>query len=157
MPELDAVGVTLLLEDGSVYPAPGHLNFLDLSIDRATGSTALRAEFPNPKRVLLPGQFVRVRIDAGEWSNSILVPQRAVTLLADGAHVMVVGPGDVVEQRSIRVGPLYQGSWAVLGGLKAGERVVVDGLQKIRAGQKVSVAVKEPAAREKPANTQPPA
>jgi len=118
VPELDAVGVTLLLEDGSVYPSPGHLNFLDLSIDRATGSTALRAEFPNPKRVLLPGQFVRVRIDAGEWSNSILVPQRAVTLLEDGAHVMVVGPDNVVEQRSIRVGPLYQGSWAVLGGLK---------------------------------------
>jgi membrane fusion protein (multidrug efflux system) len=157
VPELDAVGVTLLLDDGSVYSSPGHLNFLDLSIDRATGSTALRAEFPNPNRVLLPGQFVRVRIDAGEWSNSILVPQRAVTLSADGAHVMVVGPGDVVEQRSIRVGPLYQDSWAVLGGLKAGERVVVDGLQKIRAGQKVTVGGEEPAEPQKPANTQPPA
>jgi membrane fusion protein (multidrug efflux system) len=77
--------------------------------------------------------------------------------LADGAHVMVVGPGDVVEQRSIRVGPLYQSSWAVLGGLKAGERVVVDGLQKIRAGQKVTVASEKPAMPEKPADTQPPA
>jgi membrane fusion protein (multidrug efflux system) len=157
VPELGSVRVTLLLEDGSVYSSPGHLNFLDLSVDRATGSTALRAEFPNPNRALLPGQFVRVRIDAGERPNSILIPQRAVTLAADGAHVMVIGADGVVEQRSIRVGPLYQGSWAVLSGLKAGERVVVDGLQKIRPGQKVTVADEKPGAPEKAPSTPPPA
>jgi membrane fusion protein (multidrug efflux system) len=157
VPELGSVRVTLLLEDGSVYSSPGHLNFLDLSVDRATGSTALRAEFPNPNRALLPGQFVRVRIDAGERPNSILIPQRAVILAADGAHVMVIGADGVVEQRSIRVGPLYQGSWAVLSGLKAGERVVVDGLQKIRPGQKVTVADEKPGAPEKAPSTPPPA
>jgi membrane fusion protein (multidrug efflux system) len=157
VPELGNIGVTLLLEDGSVYPSPGRLNFLDLSIDRATGSTALRAQFPNPKRALLPGQFVRVRIDAGERPNAILIPQRAVTLVADGAYVMVVGADNVVEQRSIQVGPLYQGSWAVLEGLTAGERVVVDGLQKIRPGQKVTIAQEQRPAPEKSANTPPPA
>ncbi len=155
VPALDRVTVTLLLDDGSAYPLTGHLNFLDLSIDRATGSTALRAEFPNPKRVLLPGQFVRVRIDAGERPNSILVPQRAVTLVADGATVMVVGADGVVEQRAIRIGRLYGSSWAVLEGLEVGERVVVDGLQKIQAGQKVKVA--EPTAAAGNAANTPPA
>ena len=140
VPKLDRVTVTLQLEDGSVYPLPGQINFLDMSLNRATGSAALRAEFPNPKRSLLPGQFVRVRIEAGERPNSIVVPQRAVTLRGEGAAVMVVGDDDVVTERSITLGEQSSGSWRVLAGLNAGERVVVDGLQKIRPGQKVKVA-----------------
>ena len=140
VPKLDRVVVTLQLEDGSVYPLPGHINFLDMSLNRATGSAALRAEFPNPKRSLLPGQFVRVRIEAGERPNSIVVPQRAVTLRGEGAVVMVVGNDGVVAERSIVLGEQSAGTWRVLDGLNAGERVVVDGLQKIRPGQKVTVA-----------------
>ena len=147
LPELGRMPVTLMLEDGSIYSEQGHLNFLDLSINRATGSTALRAEFSNPKRALLPGQFVRVRIDAGERPGSILIPQRAVTLAENGAHVMLVGTDGTVEQRAIRVGSLVEDKWAVLDGLEPGERVVVDGLQKIRPGQKVVVAGETPAAQ----------
>jgi membrane fusion protein (multidrug efflux system) len=140
VPKLDHVVVTLQLEDGSIYSLPGHINFLDLSLNRDTGSAALRAEFPNPKRSLLPGQFVRVRIEAGERPNSIVVPQRAVTLRGEGAIVMVVDDAGVVAERSITLGEQSAGSWRVLTGLNAGDRVVVDGLQKIRPGQKVKVA-----------------
>jgi membrane fusion protein (multidrug efflux system) len=140
VPKLDRVVVTLQLEDGSIYPLPGHINFLDLSLNRDTGSAALRAEFPNPKRSLLPGQFVRVRIEAGERPNSIVVPQRAVTLRGEGAIIMVVDDAGAVAERSITLGEQSAGSWRVLDGLNAGERVVVDGLQKIRPGQKVKVA-----------------
>ena len=140
VPSMDRLVVTLKLEDGSVYPLPGHINFLDMSLNRATGSAALRAEFPNPKRALLPGQFVRVRIEAGERPDSILVPQRAVTLRGEGGIVMVVGDDGIVAERPIVLGEQSAGSWRVLDGLNGGERVVVDGLQKIRPGQKVKVA-----------------
>lgn len=138
LPDLDRVLVSLQIDDGREYSEKGHLNFLDMSLDPGTGTSALRAEFPNPDRVLLPGQFVRVRIEAGERPDAILVPQRAVTLQASGASVMVVGPDDVVEQRSVTLGPMYGSFWAVRDGLAEGERVVVDGLQKIRPGQKVA-------------------
>jgi membrane fusion protein (multidrug efflux system) len=148
LPALNRVAVSLQLEDGSVYPLKGHINFQDLSVDPTTGSAAFRAEFPNPNRILLPGQFVRVRVEAGERVNSILIPQRAVTLVGDGATVMVVQADDTVAERSIRVGPLRGNSWVVLEGLDAGERIVVDGLQKIRAGQKVKVVADTPAGAE---------
>jgi membrane fusion protein (multidrug efflux system) len=139
VPRLDRVVVTLQLEDGSFYPLPGSINFLDLSLDRATGSAALRAEFPNPERSLLPGQFVRVRIEAGQRPDSIVVPQRAVTLRGEHAMVMVVGDDGVVAERSISLGEQGAGTWRVLDGLSAGERVVVEGLQKTTPGQKVKV------------------
>lgn len=152
-PQLDRVVVTLQLEDGRVYPLPGHINFLDLSLNRDTGSVALRAEFPNPNRALLPGQFVRVRIEAGEHPDSIVVPQRAVMLRGEGAVVMVVGEDDVVAERPIVLGELGAGAWRVLDGLGKGERVVVDGLQKIRPGQQVRAT--EKAASPAAANTAP--
>jgi membrane fusion protein (multidrug efflux system) len=145
VPQLERAVVTLQLEDGSIYPLPGHINFLDMSLDRATGSAALRAEFPNPKHSLLPGQFVRVRIEAGERPNSIVVPQRAVTLRGEAAIVMVVDASGVVAERSIDLGEQTAGSWRVLAGLNAGDRVVVDGLQKIRPGQQVKAVDSAPA------------
>jgi membrane fusion protein (multidrug efflux system) len=139
VPALDRVAVRLVLEDGSEYPLVGHLNFLDLNIDEATGTTALRAEFPNPNRSLLPGQFVRARIDAGVRANGLLVPQRAVTVTTQGASVMVVGAKDIVESRSVKLGALQSGAWQIDSGLVAGERVIVDGLQKVQAGIPVRV------------------
>ncbi len=139
MPELRRVAVTLQLEDGAGYPHEGHINFLDLSINEQTGTVALRAEFPNPRRLLLPGQFVRARIQAGVRQGAILVPQRAVTLSPQGATLMVVSADNVVSERKVQVGDLLEGSWVVLAGLKDGERVVTDGLQKAQAGQKVAV------------------
>ena len=140
MPALRRVAVRLMLEDGSLYDQVGHLNFLDLSIDEATGTTALRAEFPNPSRILLPGQFVRVRVEAGTRSRAMLIPQRAVTVAPQGATVMVVGDTNVVEARAVTVGELRNGSWLILRGLQTGDRVIVDGLQKVQPGQAVRVA-----------------
>jgi membrane fusion protein (multidrug efflux system) len=151
VPALRRVAANLVLEDGSVYGPPGHLNFLDLSIDEATGTTALRAEFPNPERILLPGQFVRVRIQAGVRPRELLIPQRAVTVTPQGASVMVVGAGDVAENRPVKVGELRGGSWVILSGLAAGDRVIVDGLQKAQPGKPVRVAAGEA----KPAAAQP--
>jgi membrane fusion protein (multidrug efflux system) len=140
VPELRRVAVKLVLEDGSPYPHEGHIDFLDLSIDEQTGTVALRAEFRNPVRLLLPGQFVRAQIQAGVRPDVILVPQRAVALTTDGAHVGVVGPDNVAVIRPVKVGDLIGGSWIVLQGLKSGERVIVDGLQKVQPGKAVKVA-----------------
>jgi len=143
--------VQLVLEDGSLYGPTGHIDFLDLSIDEATGTAALRAEFPNPGRTLLPGQFVRARISAGIRPDGLTVPQRAVKLAAQGASVMVVDAKNVVAPRQIKVGDLQGSEWVVLDGLKAGDRVIVDGLQKVQPGQPVTIA--KPAGR--PASAQP--
>jgi membrane fusion protein (multidrug efflux system) len=137
VPAMTRVPVHLVLEDGTLYRMPGHLDFVDLSIDEATGTAALRAEFPNPARVLLPGQFVRARVEAGVQANGLLVPQRAVTISPQGATVLVVGAKDVVESRPVTVGALQVGSWVIKSGLAAGERVIVDGLQKAAPGKPV--------------------
>jgi membrane fusion protein (multidrug efflux system) len=143
VPELSKVEVTLVLEDGTKYAHVGHMDFLDLSIDEATGTAAMRAEFPNPERTLLPGQFVRAFITAGVRPNGILVPQRAVKLTPQGASVMVVGANNVAENRDIKVGALRAGSWLVAEGLQAGDRVIVDGLQKVQPGSPVQIAAPE--------------
>ena len=129
-----------MLEDGTPYPVVGHLDFLDLSIDEATGTAALRAEFPNPSDALLPGQFVRARIKAGFRPNGILIPQRAVKLSADAATVMILDAKNIVTVRPVKLGTMQQGQWAILDGLKPGERVIVDGLQKVQPGQLARVA-----------------
>jgi membrane fusion protein (multidrug efflux system) len=146
VPELQRLKVWLELEDGSDYPHEGHLDFLDLSIDEATGTAALRAEFPNPDRILLPGQFVRAAVEAGARTEAILLPQRAVVLSTQGAQVLVVGDDDRVAARGVKVGELRGGQWEILSGLQGGERVIVDGLQKVRAGDQVRIAaIEQPA------------
>lgn len=140
VPSLGRVAVQLVLEDGSEYPVLGHLDFLDLSINEATGTAALRAEFPNPNHFLLPGQFVRARIMAGTKDNGVLIPQKAVKLTSDGATVMVVGAKNLVEVRQIKVGALSGDKWTVLEGLKAGDKVITNGLQKAMPGQAVTIA-----------------
>ncbi|MEO7457909.1 MAG: efflux RND transporter periplasmic adaptor subunit [Gemmatimonadaceae bacterium] len=136
-PTTTRVPVHLVLEDGTLYRMPGHLDFVDMSIDEATGTAALRAEFPNPARALLPGQFVRARVEAGIQPKGLQVPQRAVTITPQGATVLVVGAKDIVESRPVKVGALQGGAWIIQSGLSAGERVVVDGLQKAAPGKPV--------------------
>ncbi len=153
LPALNNVAVNLILEDGSVYGSAGSLDFLGLSIDQTTGTAALRAEFPNPARLLVPGQFVRARIQAGTRPDGILVPQRAVRVTPEGGSVMVVGKDNKAEARTVKVGGLQGGNWAVLEGLKPGDKVIVDGLQKVQPGQPVTVA--KPSGR--PASAQRPA
>ena len=127
--------VKLVLEDGSVYPHPAKLLFSDISVDTTSGQVLLRAEVPNPKGELLPGLFVKVRIEQARSGDAVLLPQQAVTRSAGGDTVLVVGEGNQVAPRPVQLGGTggdKGNQWVVLGGLKAGERVVVDGFQKIR-------------------------
>ena len=130
---------TIPSQDGSAYPVTGHLDFLDLSIDEATGTAALRAEFPNPNSALLPGQFVRVRIRGLTLPDAIVVPAHAVSQGPQGPFVYVVGANDIVEERPIRLGPEVPGGWVAESGLKGGERLVTDGVIRVRAGVTVKV------------------
>jgi membrane fusion protein (multidrug efflux system) len=150
LPALDRVPVELVLEDGSVYGVPGNLDFLALSIDQTTGTAALRAEFANPSRLLVPGQFVHARIRAGTRPNGMMVPQRAVKVTPQGGTVMVLGKDNKAEARTIKVGDLQGGDWVVLNGLKAGDKVIVDGLQKVQPGMPVKVAAPKPPSAQRP-------
>jgi len=133
------VKITLLLEDGSVYDAVGRLVFTDTSVDESTASVLLRAEFPNPNRMLLPGMFVRGRVETARASEVITVPQRAVARDAGGqASVLLVNAKNQVEQRDIQTGATANDQWVVTSGLSGGEKVVVEGLQKIHAGMTVN-------------------
>ena len=154
-PTTRAVPVRLVLEDGTPYGIIGKLNFVDLAFDEATGTAALRAEFPNPQRTLVPGQFVRVRVEAGVQKQGLRVPQRAVTVTPTGANVMVVGAKDVVEARPVKLGALEGDSWIIQSGLQAGERVIVDGLQKAAPGKPVKPVVASATPPAVPAPTTP--
>jgi membrane fusion protein (multidrug efflux system) len=127
-----AASVRLVLEDGTEYSRPGKLLFSDLTVDASTGQITLRAEVPNPSGMLLPGLYVRVRLEQAQASNAITLPQQAVTRSPQGDSVMVVGADGKVQPRPIKVGGQQGGKWVVLDGLKAGEQVMVDGFQKLR-------------------------
>jgi membrane fusion protein (multidrug efflux system) len=133
----NAASVRLVLEDGSVYPQPGRLLFTDLTVDPTSGQVTLRAEVPNPGVMLLPGMYVRVRVEQAEAADGILLPQQAVQRGAAGDSVMVVAPDGKVSPRPIKVGTAVGGQWVVLGGLQPGEMVMVDGFQKLRGNAPV--------------------
>jgi len=127
-----AAAVRLVMEDGSEYPKPGRLLFSDLTVDAATGQVTLRAEVPNPGGDLLPGLYVRVRLEQAVARDAITLPQQAVTRSAQGDTVSVVGADGKIAQRTVKVGGQQGGRWVVLDGLKAGEQVMVDGFQKLQ-------------------------
>jgi membrane fusion protein (multidrug efflux system) len=130
--------VKLLLEDGSAYPLAGTLKFSEVTVDQSTGSVTLRAVFPNPKQTLLPGMFVRAVVEEGVNEQAILVPRRGVTRDSSGnALVMVVGAEEKVEPRVIKAERTVGDSWLASEGLKAGDRVILEGLQKARPGTTV--------------------
>jgi len=134
----DEAKVTLLLDDGSTYKIPGKLLFADITVDPATGMITLRAEFPNSDHLLLPGMFARVQLEQAVDQNAISVPQRAVALGANGAAtVMVVKADNSIEARIIKLGQAIEDKWTVTDGLKAGDIVIVEGLQKIKPGMMV--------------------
>jgi len=144
-----ALPVKVLLEDGSVYAHPGKLAFAEATVDPATGAVALRVEVPNPDGLLLPGTYVRAVIGEGERNQALLVPQRAVARDPKGdTSAMVVTAQNKVEVRPVRVSRAVGDQWLVEDGLKAGERVVVEGLQKVHAGSAVqpTEATAKPAA-----------
>ncbi|HEX2529798.1 MAG TPA: efflux RND transporter periplasmic adaptor subunit [Geminicoccus sp.] len=136
----DRAEVELTLEDGTTYGHPGALEFADVTVSESTGAVTLRALFPNPEGILLPGMFVRAEIKAGVDPEGILVPQRAVSRDPKGrATALVVAAEDKVEQRILVTDRTVGDQWLVSEGVKAGERVIVEGLQKVRPGAVVKV------------------
>ncbi|MFA6954702.1 MAG: efflux RND transporter periplasmic adaptor subunit [Thermoanaerobaculia bacterium] len=133
--------VKILLEDGTSYPLEGTFQFRDVTVDPTTGSVMLRMVFPNPRNELLPGMFVRAFITEGIEDASILVPQQGVTRNPRGQAVAwIVGSGDKAEQRVLTVGRAIGDKWVVVDGLAAGDRVIVEGLQRLRPGVVVHAA-----------------
>ena len=128
----DAASVRVVLEDGSEYSRPGKLLFSDLTVDASTGQITLRAEVPNPKGDLLPGLYVRVRLEQAQVANAISLPQQAVTRTQQGDKITVVGADGKLSQRTVKVGAARNNQWVVLEGLKEGEQVMVDGFQKLQ-------------------------
>lgn len=149
----DEIG--LVLEDGTPYAQTGRLKFNDLAVDPATGAVAMRAEFSNPKRELLPGTFVRVRLPVPRSDTTLSVPQRAVQTSTLGQSVLVIDKENILVSRSITTQGFVGSDYLVTAGLTAGERVAVNGAQKVRPGSTVTPVkpvpppATEPAARSK--------
>jgi membrane fusion protein (multidrug efflux system) len=142
----DQARATLTLEDGTQYPLAGTLRFSGITVDPATGSVTLRAVFPNPKNVLLPGMFVRARIDQGVNDKAMLVPAAGLTHTPQGqASVMVVGADSKAAPRTVTTQDMAGGNWIVTGGLNEGERVIVAGIQKVQPGMLVHASEAGPA------------
>ncbi|HJV81273.1 efflux RND transporter periplasmic adaptor subunit [Noviherbaspirillum sp.] len=133
----DQAKVTLVMEDGTAYSHSGKLLFSDMSVDEGTGAVTLRAKFPNPDRFLLPGMYARARLEQAVDEKAITVPQQAVIRNQDEASVMLVGSDGKVSTRTIKTGSAQNDKWIVLQGLKAGDQVIVEGLQKAKPGASV--------------------
>jgi membrane fusion protein (multidrug efflux system) len=143
----DKAKVTLVTDDGRPYPLPGKLLFSDISVDATTGAVTIRAEFPNPNRTLLPGMYVRAQLEQAVNESAIVVPQQAVMRDLNGSSVLVVGDDNKVAARPVKTGSAQGNSWVITDGLKAGDRVIVEGLQKTKPGAPVKpVPWKGPAA-----------
>ena len=143
--ELQQVGknqarATLIRDNGSLYPLPGKLLFTDVSVDPSTGQIILRSEFPNPDYDLLPGSFVRVRLEQAVNKEAISVPQRAILRDSAGvAQVLLLDADNRVKQQPVQLGSVQNDRWIVNAGLKAGDRIVIEGLQHARAGEQVQI------------------
>jgi len=137
----DRAAARLLLEDGSEYPHAGEVQFSEVIVDQGTGSVTIRAVFPNPDQLLLPGMFVRARVEEGVTDRALLVPQRAVLRTPRGEPMAyVVNAEGVVEQRVLRASRAVGTDWLVTEGLAPGDRVVIEGLQRIRPGARVQAS-----------------
>ncbi|MFG0515850.1 efflux RND transporter periplasmic adaptor subunit [Kluyvera intermedia] len=134
----EAKSVQLLMENGQAYSLKGTLQFSDVTVDESTGSITLRAIFPNPQHILLPGMFVRARIDEGVNPNAMLVPQQGVTRTPRGdATVLLVNDKNQVEMRNVVASQAIGDQWLITSGLKSGDKVIVSGLQKVHPGATV--------------------
>jgi len=132
------VPVKLILEDGSEYSETGELAFTEVAVDEATGTVTLRTRFPNPKGELLPGMYVRAKLTLGMRNDAILIPHAAVSRTPKGdAQVMVVGDDGKVELRKVATAQSLGDKWVVTEGLKPGERIITEGLQKAKPGSEV--------------------
>ena len=133
-----SASVRLKLEDGSDYPQPGRVEFAEVVVDPTTGAVTLRARFPNPNGLLLPGMYVRAQFSQATRRDAILAPEQGIARSPKGdATAMIVGPGNKAVQRVVKTDRTVGAAWLVTGGLKAGDRLIVEGLSKIKAGQAV--------------------
>lgn len=142
--KLGAKGITSIgavLEDGTTYSYEGHINFIDSKISSEMSTIQMRAEFPNPEGKLLPGQFMKLKLNAGAYNDVYLVPQSAVLQSESGRFVYTVGKENTVKVTPIQVGPWQGQDWVILGGLASGDKVVVDNLIKLRPGSPVTASV----------------
>ncbi|MBV4473493.1 efflux RND transporter periplasmic adaptor subunit [Pseudomonas sp. B2M1-30] len=136
----DQVKATLIQDDGSLYPLPGKLLFSDITVDPGTGQITLRSEFPNPDLDLLPGSFIRVRLEQAVIQHGLTVPQRAVQRDSAGvAQVLTVDEQMRIAQQPVQLGAVQNDRWIVIGGLKPGDRIVTEGLQHARPGETVQI------------------
>jgi membrane fusion protein (multidrug efflux system) len=142
--------VKLELEDGTPYPHDGSLKFSDVTVDQSTGSVTLRTVFPNPKLMLLPGMYVRAVLQEGIDEHALLVPQQGVARDSAGnPTALAVGPDESVELRTLQVSRAIGDQWLVEKGLQPGDRVIVEGVQKVKPGMPVRAVPFQPAARNK--------
>jgi len=135
--KLEDLPITLILATGDEHPAKGRIVFLDRAVDPKTGTLRMRASFPNPERLLRPGMFARIRVDGGMRADSILVPERAVTELQGKNFVWVIDAENKATQRPVTVGETLGSNLLIREGLKPGERIVLEGVQKVREGAPV--------------------
>ena len=135
--QISELPVTLTLSDGSVHPAQGKFVFIDRAVDVKTGTLRVRAEFTNAEKLLRPGMFARIKVDLGVRPDSILVPERALVELQGKNFVWVISPDSKATQRAVKVGETIGENVLITEGLKSGERIVVEGLQKVREGAPV--------------------
>ncbi|HKU79896.1 MAG TPA: efflux RND transporter periplasmic adaptor subunit, partial [Rhodanobacteraceae bacterium] len=145
----DKAEVQIVLPDGSTYSHNGSLDFADLAVDPQTGAVDLRALVPNPDHALLPGMFVKIRLTLGTLHNAFLLPQSAIQRDNDGAYVYVIDGEDKIAEKRIELGDQRGADWVVLSGIEAGARVVVSGIQKANAGEKVKPVAYRPSAKGK--------
>jgi membrane fusion protein (multidrug efflux system) len=137
-PAAEAPGIELILADGTVHPHKGRVDAIERAVDPTTGTLAVQVRFANPQRLIRPGQYGRARFESELKQGALLVPQRAVAELQNLYSVAVVGSDNKVTFRNVKVGPRVDGLWVIEEGLKPGEKVVVEGLQKVREGAVVS-------------------
>lgn len=147
---VEQVPLTLIRPDGSEHPDPGKFVFIDRAVDTKTGTLRVRAEFPNKDKMLRPGMFARVRADLGKRPDTITVPERAITELQGKTFVWVLGQDGKVSQRAVKAGEQVGPEIIIRDGLKAGERILVEGIHKVREGMPVTVAPAQPAQPAKP-------
>ncbi len=139
MPTKQEYTVRLKLADGSMYPQEGKVNFSSPTLDPDTGSLIVRAEFPNPKNMILPGQFVKAFVLGATRPNALFVPQKSVFQGLNGMSVFVVDKNGKASMRDVEVGEWYEDYWIIKKGLTPGEVVVVDGTNKVSEGASVNV------------------
>ena len=134
----DRAKIRLILSDGSIHPHKGRLDFINREVDQQTGSLLVQASFRNPEKILRPGQFARVRVELRTEDQAMLLPQKCLIELQGTFSVATIDENNEIKFKTVEVGPVYQDYWIIKSGIEPSDRVVLEGVQKVRGGMKVS-------------------